>query len=137
MLFFLTKTGLRNRSFTVNYMGVNQTKMQISHDAREKKLRKYFQYFRRPRSDTFYRPYVILETHFIVNVDNKKNIDRIHVFFHNFLFYSVVGQTKSDVGKSVFLIAPKPPATSMRLLNPLAFKIEAAITDLYPPAQCI
>ena len=53
----------------------------------------------------------------------------LRFFFHNDMFYKVVGQTKSVVGKSVFYIAPNPLAISIRLLNPLAFKIEAAITE--------
>lgn len=44
-------------------------------------------------------------------------------------FYNVEGQIKSVVGKSVDVIAAKPPAISTKFSKPRAFKIEAAITE--------
>ena len=44
------------------------------------------------------------------------------------MFYSVEGQTKSVVFISVSFMAAYPPSTSIRLLKPLAFKIDSAIS---------
>jgi hypothetical protein len=60
----------------------------------------------------------------------------VHFYLVVNYFKTLLWQTKSVFGTSVFAIALKPPSISVKFLKPRASKIEAAIILRYPPAQC-